>query len=1771
MKTNIILWFFLSFYANLVAQTSTLQPIINTNQHINRVDKLLYAEEQGCLISISADKTIRILNLETYKTEAVLHPSLALGRDGILWCAALSADETILAVGGTIGEDKASILLIDWQKGKLIKTLRGHKDGVLALDFSADNNWLVSGGKDNRLKFWSTTNWELKETMTEHTGTIQSLVIAPNSQMVASAGNDKTVKIWKLEEKKWQLHQSLEKHQKVILSVAFSPDNKTLVSGGEDGQLITWKINQSWQPEISQRAGPVGTISFSKDGTLMTFKEDIKFIDWKKMKSNIELTLQVFDINQQQFLPPFKAHTSPILSSCFIGLNQLASASGTGSLAIHTISDNTIVYKTAQNSQAIIATAFADKGLKMGFGATLQGASPYPLEYAFDWNTFSFYPTIPVNENYPRTKNTQYQGIKLSLQDMQTLQLSNGQKISFHPYKEGRIQDYSFTPDGSILVAGDYVLKKVNQNGQTLQEFVGHTGEIRRFSIAANGSYLISGATDHQIKLWNLETAELLASFYLSGEEWICWSPQGYFTASPNGKHLLHWLKKTSKEALPISSSEPFISDYYYQPKVLKKIITLGTHQAINFETNKLTIKLPVIKPQTSANFYDFRGIIQTASPIKKIELFHNGTIVPLNDDFEPSAQNIPLYKTITLKLGGNEFRLKVSNKGGEKQEEVFTIKYIPTPELVLSAGHSAAIKKIVFSNNGALVATTGLDNHINIWDFNSQQLKVSIQANEGNPGRGVGLEAIQFSKDDKEILCSDGSQNIRIYEVQTGQLKREMKDNFRIENYLNDLIFNSTEDLIITGDAEGVIKIWNRKSGQVINRLTGHTGAVKKVTLDLEDKVLYSIGLDRQIIAWNFKTGTIIKKIPIQEAILTRSSENMFLKLSDDGQYLIAGTTITGSLYLFQTRTLKKIKTFKWDNYSDLMDVDFIPHQHQLVIGGLEQAAKIWDIPTDQYIKELRGMASQFQALAVSPNGKYLASSHGLLGQAVINIRTIENNQPYSQLGRAVVALHTIAMLPKKALVVYAGADARLHIWNFKTAQKASIQQPHSSCIIADRGINKIVVNAAETIMVTGGCDGKIVLWTIEGDRFSITDTLFHKAAITDLAFSSDGHLASTSVDKTVKIWDINTRKCLRTFISSKRSVSSIAFSPDNQYLAGGHFDKIFMWDWKKEKVINTIDTKFQGLSSPIEQQVGKEATIIFKEYLPNEKLSLVFTPNSQSLLVGGEAFNQGTIYEWSFLKNSWKLFSQLSNDHVQKITCFAFDASQQYLVIGTNNPFIIKVLDVVSKKIVHSLIGHQDIVTGLTFNSVNNQLLSTSHDGSLKIWNWEKAQLIASLRTYGETDFIISKPDYFFYSNKSLVKEIAFKIGNQIMPFEQFDLQLNRPDVVLTALGAADKGIITFYKNVYLKRLKTMNFEEHKLDLDFVNIPTVQIKHSSASELINQKKYKFKVIIKGKQQAIKQLRVYVNDVPVYGRKGLEYKDKQTNIQETITIDLSQGRNKIQVSAINQSGVESLKETFYKTYQENNKLQPDLHILAFGVNEYNKDTSQNLTYPEKDVLEVSQFFQNQKNKFNLVKSHLLLGEDFNLKRLQALKNELQKTKVDDVVIVFYAGHGVRDNQQNYFLTTTNTDFNVPKDSGIPYKIFEDLLDEIPARQKLLIVDACYSGEVDKADNAESSIGNSFKWMKDLFIDLRKGTGTTIIASASGVQQAQEANQWQNSAFTHILLKGLKEKAADFDEDGSITVTELQRYIALIVPQLTKGLQQPTFRMENISNDFRVW
>jgi hypothetical protein len=483
------------------------------------------------------------------------------------------------------------------------------------------------------------------------------------------------------------------------------------------------------------------------------------------------------------------------------------------------------------------------------------------------------------------------------------------------------------------------------------------------------------------------------------------------------------------------------------------------------------------------------------------------------------------------------------------------------------------------------------------------------------------------------------------------------------------------------------------------------------------------------------------------------------------------------------------------------------------------------------------------------------------------------------------------------------------------------------------------------------------------------------------------------------------------------------------------------------------------------------------------------------------------------------------------------------------------------------------------------------------LYFWNKkvvDPKKRIVQLNVLENGSYIFFTKDNYYMTTPGMKEKINFRKDVKLFPFEQFDLKYNRPDLVLERLGYADSSTLATYHKAYLKRLKKLGFTEDMLNDDF-HLPEIKIENFEYfPAVVDSARLDIDLSIRDVKYKLDRINVFINDVPILGNAGIDL--RKENIQEAkrkIKLTLAEGINKIQMCVLNQAGAESYKETVTVTYKPKKVSKANLYLITIGDSQY-KDARYNLTYAAKDAEDTKVTFQ-QNSLYQNVFTYTYVDEQVTKANILALKKELAKATRDDVVIITVAGHGVLDQHLDYYLATYDMDFANPSQKGIPYEELEALVDGIAPLKKVLFLDACHSGEVDKEEveqfaavnptsgsikfrNAGAGIKqknlglhSTAQLMSELFNDLRRGTGATVISSAGGAEYAMESDQWKNGLFTYCLLHGLKNKAADLNHDGQIMLSELQQYLRTEVTKLSQGAQQPTSRIENLSMDFRVW
>ncbi len=120
-------------------------------------------------------------------------------------------------------------------------TLEKHKGRVNIVSFSPDGKTLATASDDKTVKLWNVVSGREIKTLSGHQYEVNSVSFSPDGKTLATASDDHTVKLWDVASGT-QL-KSLTGHQYPVNSVSFSPDGKTLASASRDNTVKLWNFD----------------------------------------------------------------------------------------------------------------------------------------------------------------------------------------------------------------------------------------------------------------------------------------------------------------------------------------------------------------------------------------------------------------------------------------------------------------------------------------------------------------------------------------------------------------------------------------------------------------------------------------------------------------------------------------------------------------------------------------------------------------------------------------------------------------------------------------------------------------------------------------------------------------------------------------------------------------------------------------------------------------------------------------------------------------------------------------------------------------------------------------------------------------------------------------------------------------------------------------------------------------------------------------------------------------------------------------------------------------------------------------------------------------------------------------------------------------------------------------------------------------------------------------------------------------------------------------
>ncbi len=414
-----------------------------------------------------------------------------------------------------------------------------------------------------------------------------------------------------------------------------------------------------------------------------------------------------------------------------------------------------------------------------------------------------------------------------------------------------------------------------------------------------------------------------------------------------------------------------------------------------------------------------------------------------------------------------------------------------------------------------------------------------------------------------------------------------------------------------------------------------------------------------------------------------------------------------------------------------------FDPASGDLAVGYADGAIRLWDVAGQQSVVLAGpGEGEPANGLAFSPDGAWLAAG-GAGG--TVTLYDLINRQPRYLTGPA-GAVEDVAFSPDGGWLAAANRDQSIRVWHLAAGLAASATlDGHAGWVMG------VAFHPNGPLLASAGFDGNVILWDVMArSRLGRPLTGPHDDEVWAVALSPDNRAAaSTGKDGRVVLWDLATGQGAEIGRHTD-AARAVAFSPDGAVVASaGHDGYVRRWDISGaqpvalEPLLHAADQWASGVAfSPDGKRLasaGFDKTVKVWDLTATppvsrtlvghagEIWSVAFSPDGKRLASGDD---QGRIIIWDAARGQAQ-DEPLDGKEAILSVAFSPDGKRLASAGGGENRFVI-VWDIATGEAVTFLARQTAAISGVAFGPDGNTLASSSHDGTIVLWDVATGQPI-------------------------------------------------------------------------------------------------------------------------------------------------------------------------------------------------------------------------------------------------------------------------------------------------------------------------------------------------------------------------------------------------------------------------------------------------------------
>lgn len=601
-------------------------------------------------------------------------------------------------------------------------------------------------------------------------------------------------------------------------------------------------------------------------------------------------------------------------------------------------------------------------------------------------------------------------------------------------------------------------------------------------------------------------------------------------------------------------------------------------------------------------------------------------------------------------------------------------------------------IFSVAFSPNGKLLATGDSNGEIRLYNVASGKQLLSCKGHTG------WIWSVAFSYDGHFLASGSNDQTVKIWDTSTGQCFNTLQGH---QAGIRSVAFSVNNQILVSGSEDQTVKLWDISTAHCFQTLEGHNGGIQSVALSVDSRLLATSSDDQTIKLWDINANSCL------QTLKGHTRRVYSIAFSPDNQIIVSGGH-DQTVKLWDVNTGKCLQTL--NEHVDLINsIAFSSNGLIFASGSDDHTIKLWDVSSGRCLKTLQGHTSRVWSIDISSDGLLLASSSD---DNSVKLWDISSGRCIKTLEGYINVIWSVRFSADGLVLASSSSDKNVRLWNASTGQCLNSLQGHSKRVTSV-AFSPLCINEATSeeekkfsakvsyILASGSEDKTVKVWDVNTGQ-CLRTFQGHSNRVTSVAFSPDGKiLASVSDDHTVKLWDINTNYCLHTLQGHIGRIWSVDFSTDGRTLASAcHDQTIKLWDIETGRCLITL----QG----------------HKDWV----WSVAFSPDGSTLASGG---GDQTVKLWDITTGHC---IRTLEGHTNCVCSVAFSPDGRMLA-STGGDQTVKLWDTSTGCCIQTLQEHNKWIWSVAFHLDGQTVASGSEDETIKLWNVSTGECLKTLRS--------------------------------------------------------------------------------------------------------------------------------------------------------------------------------------------------------------------------------------------------------------------------------------------------------------------------------------------------------------------------------------------------------------------------------------------------------